>query len=66
VITKDSKWISLLIDHGFAQGMVPKLEKPSLLNHQQIYSFLMTMWAVHDSLDYKIEILKDGLHLVNQ
>lgn len=62
IITQDTKWISLLIERGFVQGMVPKLEKPSLLNHQEIYSFLMNTWALHDSLDSKLEILKDGLH----
>jgi hypothetical protein len=61
IITKDEKWVSILTDRGFHQGMVPKLERPSPFNHQEIYSFLMSAWAKHDSLDIRLESLKDGL-----
>lgn len=61
IISKDERWISLFIDKGFQPGMVPKLQKPSLLNHQEIYSFFMNIWAKRDSIDIKSESLKDGL-----
>lgn len=61
IITKDEKWIRLLADQGFQHGMVPKLERPSLLQHQEIYSFLMSTWAKRDSLNVSLEHLKGGL-----
>ena len=61
IITKDKKWIRVLIDNGFQQGMVPKLNRPSLLQHQEIYSFLMSSWAKRDSLNVRLKSLKEGL-----
>lgn len=61
IITQDEKWIRLLADQGFQRGMVPKLERPSLLQHQGIYSFLMSTWAKRDSLNFRLETLHEGL-----